>query len=63
MDDHLLTSHQVAAFLGINEQQVRKLTRLGLLAGINISTGRVPRWRYDPEEVRRFIESRRSGGA
>ena len=63
MSHPLLTSHQVAEILGVNEQQVRKLTRLGLLAGINISTGRVPRWRYDPEEVRRFIDSRRSGGA
>lgn len=58
MNARLLTARQVADELGINEQHVRKLTRAGELAGINITTGRVPRWRYEPKAVASYKANR-----
>ena len=54
----LWTAGEVAAVLGVSEDCIRNLHRVGLLVGVKI--GRHLRWR--PGDVRRFVESLGEGG-
>lgn len=57
----LLTPKQAAGLLTISERQLRDLTDDGAIAFVNIGLGakRATR-RYEPAEIHRFIEARRT---
>ena len=56
----LLTVEEVAGALQVSTKHVRRLRRIGLLRGVNLSTSttaRGARWRYEPSELDRFIRN------
>lgn len=55
----LLTTEEVAEFLRTGPSQVRELVRAGLLAAVNIATGKKRMaMRFAPEEVEAFVKRR-----
>ncbi|MBU0512634.1 MAG: helix-turn-helix domain-containing protein [Chloroflexi bacterium] len=50
--EHLWTVEDVAAYLQIKAETVRKLSRQGTIPGFQV--GRL--WRYTPERIRQWIE-------
>jgi excisionase family DNA binding protein len=56
LDRELLTVDQVATYLQVHRETVRKWLRSGELVGVNL--GGVAGWRIRREEVERFIQSR-----
>ena len=57
--EHLWTVEDVAAYLQVKAETVRKLSRQGTIPGFQV--GRL--WRYTPERIRQWIEElQQSGG-
>lgn len=55
----MLTVRQVTARLGHRHPHaVLRLLATGQLRGANISTGKRPCWRVDPDELERFLSGR-----
>ncbi|NNM44604.1 helix-turn-helix domain-containing protein [Knoellia koreensis] len=57
----LITAQQLADVLGEHIKTVRKHTRRGEYDAfaINVGTDRTPRWRYDVDALRRWLDERR----
>ncbi len=60
MQDDLMTTHEVAAELGISRQRVLELAKAGRL-GRKVE-GLMPYYVFTPEEVARYKNSPRKGG-
>jgi excisionase family DNA binding protein len=56
----LLSAEQVAEYLNVSRDLVYLLARRGDLTGIRIGTGAKTRVVFHPDDVQRYIESRRS---
>jgi excisionase family DNA binding protein len=60
MDNHLsqkyLTARDVAELLKVEERTVRRYADRGELPGYKV----MGKWRFDPEEIQRYIRSKRS---
>lgn len=54
--EHLLTAQEAAATLGVSKTTVARLRRSGRLAAVGV--GGV--WRFDPADVRAFIDANRT---
>lgn len=52
-NDHLWTENEAARFLQVSVHSVKKYRQDGKLGFLRITNGAV---RFDPEEVRRFVE-------
>jgi excisionase family DNA binding protein len=61
LERELLTVEQVANYLQVHPETVRKWLRDGRLAGINL--GRRGGWRVHRDDLVRFIDSLRQGDA
>jgi excisionase family DNA binding protein len=58
MPDRLLTTRELAAWLGVSPETVLRRWRAGELPGFRIASNAL---RFDPDEVRAWLESRRRG--
>lgn len=58
----LLTKREVASALGVSIATIDRLTRTGELHSIKIGKHVKSPVRYDPVDVRDFVESRRNRG-
>jgi excisionase family DNA binding protein len=59
VDDALLTVTEVSDRLKVDEETVRRWLRKGDLAGIRLGGGRSG-WRVEPEELARFVQSKKA---
>jgi hypothetical protein len=58
LPEKLWTSTQVAKYLQITEESVRRLARQGKIIGFKIGDGPKADWRFDPVSVRNFLQLR-----
>jgi hypothetical protein len=54
----LWTSAQVAGYLQLNEESIRRLARQGKIIGYKIGDGPRADWRFDPTSVHNFLQLR-----
>ena len=57
-DERFLTPPQIAKVLGVGPDKVAAFIERGELIAVNTSLSTRPRWKVDPESLRRFLESR-----
>ena len=56
----LLSAEQVAEYLNVSRDLVYRIAQRGDIASIRIGTGAKTRVVFDPGDVQRYVESRRS---
>lgn len=58
-DERFLTPPQIAKLLGVGVDKVAAFIERGELVAVNTSlTGGRPRWKVEPEALRRFLDGR-----
>jgi excisionase family DNA binding protein len=57
----LLSAEQVAEYLNVSRDLVYRIAQSGDIASIRIGTGTKTRVVFDPGDVQRYVDSRRSG--
>jgi len=58
LPETLWTSTQVATYLQLREESIRRLARQGKIIGYKIGDGPRADWRFDPNSVRNFLQLR-----
>ena len=58
LPEKLWTSAQVAEYLQLKDESVRRLARQGKIVGYKIGDGPRADWRFDPASVRNFLQLR-----
>jgi hypothetical protein len=58
LPETLWTSAQVASYLQLREESIRRLARQGKIIGYKIGDGPRADWRFDPISVRNFLQLR-----
>ena len=58
LPEKLWTSAQVASYLQLREESIRRLARQGKITGFKIGDGPKADWRFDPTSVRNFLQLR-----
>jgi excisionase family DNA binding protein len=59
MTERFMTPPQIAKILGVGADKVSALIASGELQAVNLSLGNArPRWKVDPESLRRFLAGR-----
>ena len=58
LPERLWTSAQVAEYLQLTEESIRRLARLGKIVGYKTGDGPRTDWRFDPTSVRNFLQLR-----
>ena len=58
LPDTLWTSAQVASYLQLREESIRRLARQGKIIGYKIGDGPRADWRFDPNSVHNFLQIR-----
>ena len=58
LPETLWTSAQVASYLQLREESIRRLARQGKITGFKIGDGPKADWRFDPTSVRNFLQLR-----
>jgi len=58
LPETLWTSAQVASYLQLKEESIRRLARQGKIIGYKIGDGPRADWRFDPTSVRNFLQLR-----
>lgn len=59
---NLLTPKEVALMLRISPSQLCRMSKRGKIPCVNLSDSpKNATWRYDPDEIERWLEERRSG--
>jgi hypothetical protein len=56
LPEKLWTSAQVAGYLQLREESVRRLARQGKIIGYKIGDGPRADWRFDPTSVQNFLQ-------
>jgi hypothetical protein len=57
-DERFLTPPQIAKLLGVGVDKVAAFIERGELIAVNTSLASKPRWKIEPESLRRFLTSR-----
>jgi len=58
LPEKLWTCAQVANYLQLREESIRRLARQGKIIGYKIGDGPRADWRFDPTSVRNFLQLR-----
>ena len=58
LPERLWTSAQVAEYLQLTEESIRRLARQSKIMGYKTGDGPRTDWRFDPASVRDFLKSR-----
>jgi excisionase family DNA binding protein len=57
----LYTIEDVAKILKVHDRTVRRYMKSGELQGINLGTDDKPNWRFSEEDIKVYLEKRRTG--